>query len=596
MNLELSKITEYNSKQNKTKQIPVCLFEYVQDILDRNGLEWLGIPVNTFLTSIIESIPKTIEGKRKKKDEEKIQNNFNEYMTDSLGCFFNCLCTLTSVCNTQTNISVLLPNKPDDEINSVMELYTKYSNMISENISDGFKNDQDKKHKDSFFAVPDFKFDINVEPITNYRCTQGDHNLSIIHIHPSKFKDYTATLRTIAHEVGHHVGQTDELRKLRSGLYIRCLIYYILSGCCVINEDTEDDELKNSLKELVGIISDHIISWCDKNQKKFENSTVTKTLYEGSDIIYGDTKYYYYTATTFEAVNDFWNFIHKSIENTHNGKNDESNAITKKIPKKHELDELCNEIYEKHSNPESILKLFPSRLSSNTETYYPAYEILKETNTPDNSALRKDYVINCIGTTVFRALDGYLYGNAEDINSLIKNLKSIEEQIYILFRECYADLFMFLITSYKKDGNTKSQIWADIYFDRMMEQSNNITIDDSNAFHSNRIRLCTIYKYLIKHNENDQKLNMPKKFKNIESYCGKLNLFECFHIDCVLEYLENAEGILSDQINNNEYFSKLRAIFNNLDNSDNSGNSASLDKVLFDLYKLHNVNISKKEQ
>ncbi len=557
MSVEFEKIKSYNKKQNQVWKIPTFLFENGDFFLNESELQWLKVPLDSFLTSISESIPN---------DDDTVSNsNFNEYMTEAFGKFFNYLCTIISSCSSENSISELICETNDKNIKTVLELYTNYSNMISEHISNGFEEFEDRSHRDAFFAVPDFKIDINVEPITNYRCKDGDHNLSIIHIHSSKFEDFAATLRTIAHEVGHHVGQNDELRKFRSKLYVRCLIFHILYNNCLLSKKEEMsvfDDCYTALIELVEIISDHIISYC--NNQNFECSNVTKTVYEGSDIIYHETDYYYYTATTFKAVNDYLKFIHENPE---------------------EIEHFCESIIKKHSNIENILKLLSSRFITDKNekvSYYEAYKIMESIKMPNLEERKTDYVKNCFCTTIVRALDNYLYGNVLDINSLIDNIKCTEELIYILFRECYADVFMLLVTGYVVDGKSKSQVLSDIYFERMLKNANNKTFSNSG---NDIIRFYTIYKYLTQKHGDELPFNLPKGFKRVKNYNKKMNLFEQFHVDCVVEYLCKATTILSSLISNNTYFCNMSVIFSQLDNA------KSKDEALESLYKLHNITL-----
>lgn len=556
MGVEFDKIKAYNKDKDKIWKIPTFLFNSGEAFLNENELQWLQIPLNTFLTSICESVPS--------KNDTKSNSEFNEYMSEAFGRFFNYLCTIISSCSSDSRIAELICESNGKNIKATMELYTNYSNMISKRISDRFEKFEDRSHRDAFFAVPDFKIDTNVEPITNYRCKDGDHNLSIIHIHSSKFEDFAATLRTIAHEVGHHVGQNDELRRLRSQLYIKCLIFYLLFNSCTLKDKkaTECGVCGNVLIELVEIISEHIISYCDG--QNFECSNITKTVYEGSDIIYSKTDYYYYTATTFKAVNDYFEYMHNSPD---------------------EMEALCDSIFEKHSNKEDVLKLFVSRFAMDENevvSYYDAYKTVEQIKMPDLEKRKKDYIKNCFSTTIVRALDDYLYGHVVDINLLIGHIKEIEELIYILFRECYADVFMLLVTGYAVDGKVKAQVLSDIYFERMLKQSNDRTLKKSG---NDTIRFYTIYRYLTQKNGEETSLDLPKGFKTIKNYNKKLDLFHAFHVDCVVEYLCRATNILSSLISGDEYFLELSTIFSQLDNS------KSEDDVLVKLYDLHDISL-----
>ena len=82
--------------------------------------------------------------------------------------------------------------------------------------------------KYSVLLVPDFKQDIYVDSPTLNRDYDKELNLIIIHINEKACYDILDTIKAIAHEIAHHVGQSLDNRKFRGELYVKCCIATIL--------------------------------------------------------------------------------------------------------------------------------------------------------------------------------------------------------------------------------------------------------------------------------------------------------------------------------------------------------------------------------
>lgn len=76
--------------------------------------------------------------------------------------------------------------------------------------------------------VPDFKQDIYVDSLTQNRDYEKEHNLIIIHVNEKASYDILDTIKVIAHEIAHHVGQSTENRRMRAKLYVKCCIAMII--------------------------------------------------------------------------------------------------------------------------------------------------------------------------------------------------------------------------------------------------------------------------------------------------------------------------------------------------------------------------------
>ncbi len=80
------------------------------------------------------------------------------------------------------------------------------------------------RHRYSFLLIPDFKADIYVDSITQDKNIAGEKNILLIHIPYNILHDYSRVIGYIVHEIGHHVGQGEKLRKIRAELYAKCII------------------------------------------------------------------------------------------------------------------------------------------------------------------------------------------------------------------------------------------------------------------------------------------------------------------------------------------------------------------------------------
>lgn len=77
--------------------------------------------------------------------------------------------------------------------------------------------------------VPDFKHDIYVDPLTCNRDYDNERNIIIIHINEKSSYDIIGTIKVIAHEIAHHVGQSANQRQERAKYYIKCCIAMMIA-------------------------------------------------------------------------------------------------------------------------------------------------------------------------------------------------------------------------------------------------------------------------------------------------------------------------------------------------------------------------------
>lgn len=561
----INKLKNYNQTIPEEQQVHLKLFNNGKIILEQHNLQWMNEALEAFVESICESIP----SKQTQSLYNDSQKRFHEYATDAYRKFFNSLCTIIVSCDVTYETSQFIFDINGKNINQCLELYTKYSNIISQKVLKNIGTEIDKKHIDIFFAIPDFKRDVYVEPITNFRDKDGEHNLSIIHIHPLKFTNPSDTLRTITHEVAHHVGQTDNLRKKRSWLYFRCLVFYILYYNAINNRYTQEYNSKEikSLKRLATVIVEHAEEYLHAHLYDFPLEENEDIAYEGADVIYGCVDYHYYTATSFRAITHYIDAV--------------LNSVKEKVS-------LIEYIYNKLSENEisyllKILRIDHSKSISddNQKSFFDVYKSIKEM--PDNSTNEfiASFTKNSLASNLFRSLRFYLFGTPEENqNQSTDNNYIVEEKIYRLFRECYADLFMLLVTSYSKKEADKSQVLADIYFTEMLVNNNDLTFTPGNK---DALRFFVMYKYICSHSKHSENIKIHQRFKKVVTYERELDMFDKFHVECVLEYLKDAEAILKKFIMHDKYFINLKKIFKDFDEKKDAG-------IL--LEKLHKINES----
>lgn len=134
----------------------------------------------------------------------------------------------------------------------------------------------------TFLITPDFKKDIYVESLTNDKTQGKEHNILIIHINEESMYDVPTTLKIIIHEIFHHVGQDENLRKKRYVKYIKCCLAHILSEAMTFEDlkNTNDDDPYLIFKSLVDKIYDKLFDkFADFLESNDWDKSTKNTLY-----------------------------------------------------------------------------------------------------------------------------------------------------------------------------------------------------------------------------------------------------------------------------------------------------------------------------
>ncbi len=131
---------------------------------------------------------------------------------------------------------------------------------------------------------------------------------------------------------------------------------------------------------------------------------------------------------------------------------------------------------------DNLLKIFAvngftSDEPNNRLTFHEAFNDLFSGSSPNSdNCFTKEIKQNCVLSAVTRAMQAYIFNNANDIVARNKSEGSISE----LFRECYADMVMLLVSSYER----KREL-CEIYFNKMLGEYNAAF---SNASGSDKLR------------------------------------------------------------------------------------------------------------
>lgn len=535
----LNDICEYNTKVPQEQKISTTICNDILSTIKEHNIEWTKIPFFALVSSISKSIPQNPDNVAAKE--------FYEYTTDAFRKFYYNLSTMILSCNNSN--SVFLVNKDKVDLKQLLQLYTEYANGISNIVVSNMGTLNDKKHRDFFFAVIDFKNDIHVEHITNFRDQNGDDNLSVIHIPPEEIYNCPEVLRTITHEVAHHVGQTAVLRGLRAELYAKCLFYYILYHHAT-NKNNVSGDFSKSLERVTDRLQRILTEYLQEIKYKFRASESDCIANDGSKILYGNVEYTYYTSTTFSAIAKFFDGLSM----------DDSLKILLEVGLGYHLSQEDIEVLLN-----VLVSCFEfSSVSDKNSNYLAVFSEMKQSLVLNKEQYIKQFSLNCILSTIYDAL--LYYGHETSINNdaNIDTIK-IQHDIFQLFRECYADLFMLVLTSHCENDNNIGQCLADLYFDKMISSGNSIksfNCDDG-------LRFYVIYKFLSEVYNDGKSLNLHDEIGDIELFESKLNHFEKFHVECVITYLKECEKQIRECLEEKKYFIELEAFFRKIDSLDN---------------------------
>lgn len=335
--------------------------------------------------------------KKSKNEKDLINRKISEQIYDMYKTYFSFLNAL--------NAGTLHSDRQFLQIDSYHAMYFDappkliafYTAMANKMAIELNKNSQNKY---TFLITPDFKEDIFVESLTRDKTLGGERNVLIIHINESSMYDVANTLRIIAHEIAHHIGQDESIRKQRSELYLKAFlantVWLALDDEYLYGEN--DDQKTSFLNNLVEKLYFKLFhsGWQNEFLNKEEvNEERTKRIF-------------YYADDLLEAYERYIRskFISDDIEQL--------------------IYDILNEIVDK---PSWYSKEFTNEFWNNLED-----KISEETD----KKLLDQFVLRKVSENFARAMARISYN--EKFHPTLCDVK-------YLFRESYADMQMFMLTS-----------------------------------------------------------------------------------------------------------------------------------------------------
>ncbi len=263
--------------------------------------------------------------------------------------------------------------------------YTSIANEMAKALN-GHSN-----NKYVFLITPDIKKDIYVESITDNCDIDNELNILVIHINERSIYNVTDTTRILAHEIAHHVGQDNDLRKTRAFHFIKCYIALLIKRCLDSDLFSNQDGVDN-IASIIEKFSD----------KVFE-------LIKESDFFNNINNYYY---------------MDKLQENFHS-------FLLNKLANFGEI-EINKILYDVFS------KCFDSEIITSYVMKFDQFFVDIDNVNLSNDTILKEFVYKLICEDVYHNLQKY-FSNLDQVTEDIKCIRFI-------FKEGYADMQMILLT------------------------------------------------------------------------------------------------------------------------------------------------------
>lgn len=340
-----------------------------------------------FIEYIKEKIIDKYNNLPSQKDNYSIEN-LSEILVNVSNAFYKSVLTLdSSVMHSERRFIMSDPHQltlfyvPP----KIIAYYTAIANEMANTLNGNSLN------RYVFLITPDIKKDIYVESITNNRDIGKEINILVIHIHERSIYNVTDTTKILAHEIAHHVGQDEKLRKQRAHNFIKCYIAYLVSMCLDFDAFSPKLTIKSIVEVFEEIIEDIFV------------------LVRDSDV-FKDAKNFYYL----DNLQDyFYEFISKELSTA----------------------EKLNTLQE------TLYNAIENRLGDCGIQNYIA--VKRMTFVPEKSDLSKDiilhgYVVREIFETAIERLQKCIFDPVK-INIDL-------EPVRFVFKEGYADTQMLLLT------------------------------------------------------------------------------------------------------------------------------------------------------
>lgn len=234
----------------------------------------------------------------------------------------------------------------------LIAFYTAIANKMAKLL-----NGEKSKNKYTFLITPDFKKDISVESLTLDKTMGDEHNILIIHMNEKSMYDIKGSIKILAHEIAHHIGQNKSLRNKRADSYMKTFLAWSIAnsfedGFLLGKDDEEkykffkefinnlyliifDEDWKQFLEKYSGKISfeeieyytDYLLNaFCDYLSQQFanlDNDCLLTALNKTTDDVLVYVPGF---------LNGFWNEIYK------NSKDKTNNEILNEFAAKNVMD------------------------------------------------------------------------------------------------------------------------------------------------------------------------------------------------------------------------------------------------------------------
>lgn len=204
---------------------------------------------NSFISYLKKLSKEYIEEARRSEDLEH-NKQISEKVLDMFRTYFGVLNALNE-CTTHSRKQFLqiapCQTMYFDAPPKLIAFYTAVINRIVRSLN------FDIKDKYTFLITPDFKNDIFVDSLTEDKTLGEEYNLLIIHMSEESMYNIVKSLKIVAHEIFHHIGQTKSLRYQRSKIYIKCCLANMLANSLPVSitSQMEDIERNNFFVDFV---------------------------------------------------------------------------------------------------------------------------------------------------------------------------------------------------------------------------------------------------------------------------------------------------------------------------------------------------------
>lgn len=305
----------------------------------------------------------------------------SEILVDISNSFYKSILTLdSSIMHSERRFIISDPHQLTlfDVPPKLIAYYTAIANEMASALN------KDSQNKYVFLITPDIKKDIYVESITDNRDIGEEINILVIHINERSIYNVTDTTKILAHEIAHHVGQDNGLRKKRACHFVRCYIALLTTKCL----DSEIFDAYSNINDVVLIIEKIV----EDIFKLLENSK-----------LFNDINQYYY--------------LDKLQDNIYI-------SLTEYVKNIEKIDKRLYEILLMHLDDAIITNYIKKE-----ESFF-----VDISSSLSNNAILKNYVYRRILDTAYENLQTYL-SKPEGI-----------ECAQFVFKEGYADVQMILLT------------------------------------------------------------------------------------------------------------------------------------------------------